>query len=242
MTAEPGLVEPLVAFAATTALAAVLFWTARVVPILHRNLNAAIAVLFFYAPVLASRIAGRPFDFTEAGLTLRPLRAGAAALGLAIAATFPLFIGGFFVFYGIVCADGLPAVVGRLCPGGWQGLGGAHLRLPADFALIAANQVLVVALPEELFFRGYLLQRLEARWPARRRLFGAPMGRAVLASAVLFALGHVLVDFNPQRLAVFFPALVFGWLRARTGSLAAGVIFHASCNVLADVLHTSYFR
>jgi membrane protease YdiL (CAAX protease family) len=59
---------------------------------------------------------------------------------------------------------------------------------------------------------------------------------------VLFALGHVLVDFNPQRLAVFFPALAFGWMRARTGSLAAGAVFHALCNLLADVLHASFFR
>ena len=62
-----------------------------------------------------------------------------------------------------------------------------------------------------------------------------------ITSAVLFALGHVLVDFNPQRLAVFFPALVFGWMRARTGSLAAGAMFHALCNLLSDVLHTSFF-
>jgi len=99
----------------------------------------------------------------------------------------------------------------------------------------------VVALPEEMFFRGYLLQRLEARFPPRHRLAGAPVGWALLLSAVLFALGHVLVDFNPQRLAVFFPALLFGWMRARTGSLAAGAAFHAFCNLLSDVLHTSFF-
>ena len=60
-------------------------------------------------------------------------------------------------------------------------------------------------------------------------------------SSALFALGHLLVIPNPQRLAVFFPALVFGWMRARTGSIAAGATFHALCNVVSDVLHTSYF-
>jgi membrane protease YdiL (CAAX protease family) len=107
--------------------------------------------------------------------------------------------------------------------------------------LLALNQVLVIALPEELFFRGYLLGRLEARWPPRRRLAGAPVGRALLVSAALFALGHFLVDFNPQRLTVFFPALVFGWMRARTGSIVPGTAYHASCNLLSDVLHTSAF-
>jgi hypothetical protein len=30
-------------------------------------------------------------------------------------------------------------------------------------------------------------------------------------------------------------------MRARTGSIAAGALFHALCNLLSDVLHTSYF-
>jgi membrane protease YdiL (CAAX protease family) len=246
MTVRPRLREPLLTFLATTAVAAALYWTAKVVPPLHHNLNAVIAVLFFYAPVVAGRLVGRPFDFREAGLTLAPLRENAATLGLAVAVTLPLFVVGFFAFYGVACApaapDGPLGALARLCPGGWLGWAGGHLRWPEGFALIAANQILVVAVPEEVFFRGYLLQRLEAIWPARRRVLGAPVGLAWLLSAVLFALGHVLVDFNPQRLAVFFPALVFGWMRARTGSLAAGAIFHALCNLLADVLHTSFFR
>lgn len=242
---RPSLREPLLAFLAATALAAALFWTARAVPLLQRNLHALIAVIFFYTPVVAGRLAHRRFDYQEAGLILRPVGLGAAVLGGAVALTFPLFIGGFFWFYGIVCAPaahGLPAVLARLCPGGaWHGGTHGHLRLPSDFLLLAANQVLVIALPEELFFRGYLFGRLEARWPPTKRLAGAPVGAALLASAALFALGHVLVDFNPQRLSVFFPALVFGWMRARTGSLAAGIGFHALCNLLSDVLHTSYF-
>ena len=216
-------------------------------PVVHRNLHALIAVVFFYAPVAAGRVTRRPFDFHEAGLRLDPIRTNAGVLSLAIAVTFPLFVLGFFLFYGVVCSphlgmDGTGHLLRRLCPGPvWLGWSGGHGRVPADFALLAANQVLVIALPEELFFRGYLLGRLEARWPSRRRLAGAPVGWALLASAVLFAFGHFLVDFNPQRLAVFFPALVFGWLRARTGSIAAGTAFHALCNLLADVLHASYF-
>ena len=238
----------MLAFLATTAVAAALYWTSRAVPILRDNLHAFIAVLFYYAPTVASRWGRRPFDYREAGLTLRPLGTSAAVYAGALALTIPLFAGGFFLFYDVICAapaHGLPAALGRLCPGTWRGswrdLSSAHLRLPPHFLLLAANQVVVVALPEEVFFRGYLLQRLEARFPSRHRLAGAPVGTALLLSAVLFALGHVLVDFNPQRLAVFFPALIFGWMRARTGSLAAGAAFHASCNLLSEILHTSFF-
>jgi len=236
--------EPVLAFLATTAVAAVLYWTSRGVPILRDNLHAFIAVLFYYAPTVASRWSGRPFDYGEAGLTLRPLGTNAAVYAAAMALTVPAFTGAFVLFYDVVCAaaaHGLPAALGGLCPGTWRGWTDAHLHFPPHFLLLAANQVVVVALPEEVFFRGYLLQRLEARFPSRRRLAGAPVGTALLLSAVLFALGHVLVDFNPQRLAVFFPALIFGWMRARTGSLAAGAAFHASCNLLSEILHTSFF-
>lgn len=251
--ARRSLREPLLTFLAAIALATTLFWTGKGLPLLSRNLHACIAVIFLYAPAVAGRITGRPFDFYQAGLSLSPIGANALTLGVAVAITFPLFVLGFFAFYDLVCGTGTAALhrsLAPLCPGsGWRpgvSAGGfaaraAQLRLPPDFALLAANQVLVIALPEEMFFRGYLFGRLEERWPARRRFLGAPVGRALLASAGLFALGHLLVDFNPQRLAVFFPALVFGWMRARTGSVTPGIAYHALCNLLADLLHTSYF-
>ncbi|MBC8133043.1 MAG: CPBP family intramembrane metalloprotease [Deltaproteobacteria bacterium] len=257
---RPSLREPLLTFLGTIALASGLFWAGKVIPIIRQNLHACIAVIFLYAPVVAGRLTGRRFDFQEAGLRLDPVRTNALVLGLAVGVTFPLFVASFFGFYDVVCGVRLARsmasvsshflgdMVAGMCPGsGWQpGSSGiaarlAQLRLPPSFALLAANQVLVIALPEEMFFRGYLLGRLEWRWPPERRFLGAPVGRALLVSAALFALGHFLVDFNPQRLAVFFPALVFGWMRARTGSIAPGTAFHALCNLLADVLHTSYF-
>lgn len=259
--APSSLREPVFTFLAAIALAAALFWVGRGVPLIRQNLHACIAVIFLYAPVVAGRLTGRRFDFYGAGLRLDPLLTNAAVLAAVVLVTFPLFILAFFKFYDLVCSapgaatatggDLLGQLSAALCPGsGWRPGGAesglaarfAQLRLPPGFALLAANQVLVIALPEEMFFRGYLLGRLEERWPARRRLWGAPVGKALLVSAALFALGHFLVDFNPQRLAVFFPGLVFAWMRARTGSIAAGTAYHAMCNLLADVLHTSYFR
>ena len=54
------------------------------------------------------------------------------------------------------------------------------------------------------------------------------------------AIGHLLTEVNPNRLAVFFPALVFGWLRSRTRGIGAGVVFHALCNLYASYLARSY--
>jgi membrane protease YdiL (CAAX protease family) len=39
---------------------------------------------------------------------------------------------------------------------------------------------------------------------------------------------------------VFFPALVFGWMRARTGGIGAAVLFHALCNIFSATLARGY--
>jgi membrane protease YdiL (CAAX protease family) len=71
-------------------------------------------------------------------------------------------------------------------------------------------------------------------------VLGAALGPGILVASALFAVGHLLTEVKPDRLAVFFPALVFGWLRARTGSIGAGVLFHAACNLFAAWLARSY--
>jgi uncharacterized protein len=245
---RPGLREPILTWLGATAVASILFWTAQAVPLVQRNLHGAIAVVFLYAPALASRLSRRPFEYRAAGLRLDPIGLNLKITALALAVTWPVFLAAFLIFYGYICQPGIPRlaqdfaeVFAPVCSR-WLGLSGAAFHLPPDFALLALSQVVVVAVPEELFFRGYLMGRLEERWPSTRRLFGAPVGKPLLVSSVLFALGHVLVDFDLQRLAVFFPALAFGWMRARTGSIAAGVTFHALCNLLSAVLHESFFR
>ena len=51
-------------------------------------------------------------------------------------------------------------------------------------------QTVVVALAEEIFFRGYLQERLQKIWPAKGKLFGAPFGLAIVVSSAVFALAH----------------------------------------------------
>jgi hypothetical protein len=104
----------------------------------------------------------------------------------------------------------------------------------------ALGQLLVIALPEEAFYRGYLQTAFDKAWAPRVRFLGAQLGWGVIVSSALFALGHLATDVNPNRLAVFFPALVFGYLRARTGGIGAGIAFHALCNMFATFLARSY--
>jgi membrane protease YdiL (CAAX protease family) len=111
---------------------------------------------------------------------------------------------------------------------------------PIDAVDEALAQLLVIALPEEAFYRGYLQSRLDDVWTPRWHVLGARVGPGLLVGAAIFALGHVVTVHLPTRLAVFFPALLFGWLRARTGGIGASVCFHAVCNVYSQVLGRGY--
>ena len=110
-------------------------------------------------------------------------------------------------------------------------------RLPAGFALAVAVQLVAVAIPEELFYRGWM-QTAWGRSGPSRRILGAEIGPGFLATQLLFAAGH-LVTFQPWRLATFFPGLLFGWLRARTGGVVAPVVAHALSNLLVLFLEAS---
>jgi membrane protease YdiL (CAAX protease family) len=100
----------------------------------------------------------------------------------------------------------------------------------------------VVALPEELFFRGFLLKLLEQRFPPARRLLGGGIGKALVIQALLFAIIHVPKDGDPRALATFFPALMFGWMRSATGSIFASTVTHAGSNILIRVLELMLLR
>jgi uncharacterized protein len=104
------------------------------------------------------------------------------------------------------------------------------------FASDAAAQLLIVALPEEAFYRGYVQTRLDDAWAPSLRLFGARVGPSVVVTSAIFAAGHFATIHDPARLAVFFPSLLFGWLRARTGGVGASIGFHALCNLFSESL------
>ena len=104
-----------------------------------------------------------------------------------------------------------------------------------------ATQLLLVALPEEAFFRGYVLTRLRRASPnAPIAVLGVPLGTADLAAAALFAAVHLVAIPAPGRLLVFFPALLFGWVARRTGSSVGPAVLHALCNVCLELLLRCY--
>ncbi len=109
-----------------------------------------------------------------------------------------------------------------------------------DFANDTFGQLVIIALPEEAFYRGYVQSRLDQAFPQRLRILGADVGPSLVITSIIFALGHLATIHEPTRLAVFFPSLVFGWLRYRTRGIGAGLTFHALCNVFSEVLGRGY--
>jgi membrane protease YdiL (CAAX protease family) len=111
---------------------------------------------------------------------------------------------------------------------------------PLETANDALGQLLLVALPEEAFYRGYLQTSFDEIFPPRWRVLGASLGPSVIITSLIFAIGHFVTVPFPARFAVFFPSLVFGWLRARTGGIGAPLAFHAFCNVFSETLGRAY--
>ncbi len=153
----------------------------------------------------------------------RLLRAALRSLlwsGIAALVFFPLFWAGFVLWWSP--------------PGGFE-----WPSAPLLGAVL--TQILGIAIPEEMFYRGYVQTSIDDALKPRVQLFGATLGPGIVIASAIFALGHLATTAHPARLAVFFPSLVFGWLRAKTGGMGAAVCFHAACNVFSAYLTEAYF-
>ena len=180
----------------------------------------AIAALQLYLPLALTSRRDHPNAFL--GLQTRGLLDELRVVLLLCAIAFPLFAVGHHIyqtfFFGRTFA----------------------LRMPEGIFDMMLTHTVAVALPEELFYRGYLQATLEERWAPQQRCLGVKVGIAAVVTAALFALGHFLGEYNIVRLGPFFPALLFAWLRNRRGSLWGAVLFHALANILGQVLFTFY--
>ncbi len=228
-----------IAFAVVLVLVAALVRIDYDVPLVGHLGSALVAVVFLYAPSVVAWRRGE--DIEDYGFHTAPVGRGLGYSLGALAIIVPIFVAGYYVFYGVVCAsESFRALAplgacARAVARHWPHLDGA-------FAEFVAVQAIVVALPEELFFRGCLLGLLEKRFPPRRRILGGGVGLALVLSAAAFALIHLPKDGDPRALATFFPGLLFGWMRSATGSILASTVAHASSNILIRVLDLSLLR
>lgn len=186
----------------------------------RRNQGLLIAAVWLYLPLLIAW--AKRIPLSSLGLSRPPLGQSLRLVSLWILISYPPF----YLAWGLVQLRYL----GRTF----------HLEWPPDFGNAILVQFLAIALPEEVFFRGYLQDRLNAVCGRPWRLWGAEIGPGLFLTALLFMLCHLLIAVNWVRLAIFFPALLFGWMRERTGSLLPPVLFHALSNLTFIVAQTGF--
>ncbi len=187
---------------------------------------ASVPVLFIYAPVLWCRVRG--VDSFAYGLAVPAFRE-VGAWGQAMLTSAKLMA---WILLPWLAAYHLYQT--RLF--GFE----PSMRLPESFLTLVAYHTFFVAIPEEFFYRGYVQTRLNEVFERRFILFGIPFGHGLWIGSLLFAFGHSLVVVQWWHFAIFFPGLLFGLLREKTGGVLAGAFFHAACNVMVHVLDTAY--
>lgn len=153
------------------------------------------AALFLYAPIFHYRRRPAP-----SWIRVADLRRSAVVLAA-------LLVVGAAVFFGY---SRLPLAPSAAPPH-------AAAMPPAGEFLV--RQALLAAIPEEVFFRGYLYDALEdAGW------------EPIVLTSALFAAGHLAVQASPWRAMTFFPALLFGWARRKSGNVYVPVALHLAFN------------
>jgi membrane protease YdiL (CAAX protease family) len=173
-----------------------------------------LSTLWFITPLVVISVAKRPY--ADYALTLQ--RPGGIGFHVLVAAA---------VF--------VPYIVGHYLLAHWWLGARFTLRLPPDLLRSALDQVLLIGLPEEFFFRGYLQTQFDQAWNRPYRLFRTNWGIGLPVAAALFAMCHVPFG-GAGRLIVFFPGLLYGWLRLRTGTIAVPALYHAFSNLLMQTM------
>ena len=185
----------------------------------------AVPLLFMYAPVLVCRIRG--VDSWDYPLALPAFRDPAWMQAVRLnAALIGIILVPWLVGYHLYQTR----------------LFGYHFEgtLPTAPLRLIGSHLFFAAIPEELFYRGYVQTRLDEAFGHPWRIAGASLGPGWLITCVIFAAGHSIVHFQWWHFAIVFPSLVFGWMRARTGQVAAGALFHAWCNIQVGFLDALY--
>jgi membrane protease YdiL (CAAX protease family) len=97
-----------------------------------------------------------------------------------------------------------------------------------NFALFAVTAIVFAPIFEELFFRGFIQ-------PLLSRTFGVIAG--VLITAAMFGSLHLMEYSWAWQYALFISlaGAIFGWLRARTGSIIPSTVMHGAFNAVSVV-------
>lgn len=112
----------------------------------------------------------------------------------------------------------------------------ASFQIPQTSALISNFFYglflgIVVAVPEELFFRAWLQETIFKKY--NNKIFFI-ITKKNLTTSFIFGTAHAVSFLNPLRMSTFFPSLLFGWFTEKSRSnIFYAVLFHAVSNIIA---------
>jgi len=193
----------------------------RFIPFINAYLSVIVAFVLLYAPIIVLWFRRRRVVFFETDLK---------HIGRSLMVTL------------VVSLIIFPAFL--ICAHFWQVwiMGYSKFRLASfpGVGRVIFYQLLLVALPEEFYFRGYVQPAFNAVFKPRWRIFGVHLGWSWVVTAVVFAVAHTIITYQWWHFAIFFPGLVFGWLKERTGAITSPILFHAVSNILMNWFARSY--
>jgi len=170
-----------------------------------------IPLVFVYLPLIVCRIKKAPPS--EIGFTFSNIKEDLFLTLKVAAVIMPLFIIGHYLIFKLFFGTPFTLFINR------------------EIVIIALWNLIGVSFPEEVFFRGYLQERVSKICGKKIKLPGTDIGVAVVITSALFALAHLIKGLDVGYLAVFFPSLLFGWIRERTKTIVAPWLMHWLANM-----------
>jgi membrane protease YdiL (CAAX protease family) len=164
-------------------------------------------------------------EFPGFGFNIRQMKDSLVVLGWTCVVLFPLMFCGLWVLKSYELKPPLLPVLS-------QG---------QDWVYWLFYQFMYIALPEEVFFRGYVQSNiLRLTTPVIGKLPRLHQWTSIAVSAACFTVAHIIIQGQIISVLIFMPGLVLGWLFIRTRSLLAPILFHGLANacylVMAIVL------
>lgn len=187
----------------------------------------AVIVIMMLGPWICQRYIHRRSSEESGAEIVLSLRDAVKGLGVALALVLPVAFG-VYVWQ--------TSVVGLTFHPAWEN----YAQTP--FLETIATQILLVAMPEEFFYRGYLMTTL--RDAGERAFSWSPRKlkiAVIILTSLLFAIAHTMGG-DVGRLNTFFPALLFGLLRTRCDGILGCILLHASCNLMMQMMLVHFIK
>lgn len=190
------------------------------IPLIANNLSLITAALLLYVPIFIFIYKKERIRFIDGSLA--DIQSSLKVFLIFSLAVFPLALLGNHFYQSLIWDNSYG--------------GSGHFNWVKFFFY----ELVLVAFPEEFFFRGYLQERLKLVFGKKWKLLGVPIGPSLLVVSLVFALSHSLIQIQWWHLFIFFPGLAFGWLKEKTGTITAPILFHSACNIFAQWVALHY--